>query len=78
MHGMAQQGRQPLNDGQSESEAKTAFAGGIAELVIFAEYCPKILLGDADAGIPDLDAQHSPAATASKQYLAILSVFQRV
>ena len=37
MHGMAKQGRQPLNDGQSEAEAKTAFTSGITELMIFIE-----------------------------------------
>ena len=78
MDRMAKQGRQALNDGQPETEAETAFAGGIAELMIFVEDCLKILLGNADAGIPNLDAQHSAAATAAKQYLAALGVFQRV
>ena len=64
---MVKQDRQALNDGQPETETETAFARDIAELVIFAEDSLKILLGNADAGIADLDAQRSAAATASKQ-----------
>ena len=57
MHGMAKQGRQTLNDGEPEPEAATSLASGIVELMIFAEDRLKIMLGYADAGIPDLDAQ---------------------
>ena len=70
--------REALNDGQSKTEAETALAGGITELMIFAEDRLKILLGNADAGIPNLDPQRSAAATAAKQHLAAPCVFQRV
>jgi hypothetical protein len=66
MHGVAKQGRETLNDGQSKTEAETAFVSGITELMIFAEDRLKILLSYADAGIPNLDAQRSRPATAAK------------
>ena len=78
MQGVIKQGREALHDGQSETEAQTAFARGIAELMIFPEDGLQVLRGNADPGIPNLNAQHSVAAAAAKQYLATLCVFQRV
>ena len=78
MHGVAKQGRQTLNDGEPEPEAVTSLASDIAELMIFAEDGLKIMLGYADAGIPDLDAQSSAATTAAEQYSATPRIFQSV
>src|SRR6185437_10123382 len=78
MHRMAKQGRQTLHDGETEPEAETALPRGIAELMIFAEDCLKILFRNADAGIPNLDAQLPPLSTAAKQHLSPLCIFQRV
>src|SRR5271169_3794373 len=38
----------------------------------------KLLVGNANSGVPDLDAQHAFASTATKQNLAALGVFHRV
>jgi len=75
---MAKQARQSLNDGKSKTEAKTAFTRGIVDLMVFVENYPKIVLRDANASVPNLDAQLPAAATAAKQYLAAPGVFQRV
>ena len=39
---------------------------------------PAALLGNADAGVPDLDADRAVAPAAAEQHLAALGVFQRV
>jgi hypothetical protein len=75
---MSEQIREALNDGQPKAEAETALAGGITDLMIFAEDCLKILFGNADSGIPNLDPEGSAVATAAKQHVAASCVFQRV
>ena len=75
---MAQQIAQALHDGETEAEAAAPFARGIVELMVLLEDRLKFLVGDADSGVPDLDAQHSLAPTATEQHLAAPGVFQRV
>ena len=75
---MAQQIPQALHDGETEAEAAAAFARGIVELMVLLEDRLKFLVGDADSGVPDLDAQHSLAPTATEQHLAAPGVFQGV
>src|SRR5665213_2192303 len=75
---MTQQIPQALHDGETEAEPAAAFVHGIVELMVFLEDRLKFLVGDADSGVPDLDAQHSFAPTATEQHLAALGVFQRV
>ena len=60
-----------------EPEAVTSLASDIAELMIFAEDGLKIMLGYADAGIPDLEAQ-SPPRRGSAASSATPRIFQSV
>ncbi len=69
---------QALHDRQPEAEAAAAFARRIVELMVFLEDRLKFVVGDADAGVPDLDAQHVAVPAAAQQHLALLGVFQRV
>ena len=58
-HAMAQKISQALHDGQAETKAAAAFARCIVELMVLVEDRLVFVLGYADAGVPDLDAQHS-------------------
>ena len=75
---MAQQISQALHDGQTETEATAALAGRIVELMELREDRVKLPLGDAGAGVPNLDAQLVAAPPAAEQDLAPLGVFHRV
>ena len=55
-----------------------SLAGGVVQLMVFFEDRLQLRLGDADPGVPDLDAQFSLAATAPDEHLAALGVFQGV
>ena len=63
--------RQPLHDGQAETQPAAAFARRVVELVVLLEDRLKLLVGNADAGIPDLDAQRARAPAAAEQHLAV-------
>ncbi len=52
---MVQQFSEVLHDGETETEP-TALRG-IRGLLVFLKYPRNIVLGDADAGVPDFDAQ---------------------
>src|SRR5580704_5442655 len=75
---MAQKVPQALHDGETEAEATASLAGGIAELMVLLENRLKLLVGDADSRVPDLDAQHSLPSTATEEHLAAPGVFQGV
>ena len=75
---MAQQVCQPLDDGETEAEAFAALARRIVDLMKLLEDRLKLLFGDADPGVPDLDAQHVAAPPAAEQDLALTGVFHRV
>ena len=75
---MAEQIGQTLYDRKTEAEAAAALARGVVELMVFVEDRLKFFVGDADAGIPNLDAQHVFAAAATEQYLSARGVFQRI
>ena len=64
---MAQQLRQPLHDGQAEAKAAAALAGRIVELMELLEDRLKLLFGDAEAGVPDLDPQLVATPPAAEQ-----------
>ena len=53
---VAHQQHQPLDDGQAHAEAARAVAAGVADLVELVEHLGQLLFGDADAGVPHLDA----------------------
>src|SRR6516162_4110096 len=74
----AQQVRQALHDGEAESETLAALARRIVELMELLENRLKLLFGNADPGIPDLDAQLVAAPPAAKQDLALIGVFHCV
>ena len=76
--GMAQQIPQALHDGETEAEATAVLAGRIVELMEFREDRAKLLLGDAGAGVPNLNAQLVAAPPAAEQDLAALGMFHCV
>jgi hypothetical protein len=75
---MTQQNPQASNDGEPEAEAAAPFTRGVIELMVFLENRLKFRIGDAHPGVPDLDAQHSFAPTATEQHFAVLGIFQGV
>src|SRR5580692_8123306 len=75
---MAKQFAQTLDDGQPQAEATTSLAGGVVHLVVFLEYSLQLRLGDADPGVPDLNAQIALSTTAPDEHLAAVGIFQRV
>ena len=77
-HAMAEQIAHPPHDGKPEAEAEAAFARLIADLMIFLENRLHFVFRNANAGIPDFDAQKSLAAAAAEQHLSRPGVFQGV
>ena len=75
---MAEQIPQTLHDGQAEAETPAPLTRGVVELMVLLEDRLKLPVGDANAGIPDLDAQDAAAPSATKQHLAGTGVFQCV
>ena len=75
---VAQQVSQALYDGETEAEALAALARRIVELMKLLEDRLKLLFGDADPGVPDLDAQHVAAPPAAEQDFALIGVFHGV
>src|SRR5580658_7854029 len=69
---------QALDDGETEAKALAALARRIVELMELLENCLKLLFGNADPGVPDLDAQLVAAPSAAEQDLAAVGVFDRV
>ena len=74
----AHQVRQALHDGEAEAETLAALARWIVELMELLENRLKLLFGNADPGIPDLDAQLVAAPPAAEQDLAFIGVFHCV
>ena len=68
----------PLHDRETKAKATASLARGIVELMVLLEDRLKFLVGNADPGVPDLDAQHSLAPAATQQHLAALGVFQGI
>jgi hypothetical protein len=75
---MIQQVPETLYDREAETEAFVTLASGNVELMEFSEDDLKLLLGDSESGIPDLDAQLVAASPAAEQDLTPLGVFHRV
>src|SRR5205085_3952939 len=73
-----QQFCQTLHDREAEADALAALAGRIVELMKLLEDRRKLLGRDANAGIPDLDAQFVAAPPATEQNLAFAGVLDRV
>src|SRR5688572_14828406 len=48
------------------------------ELMVLFENRLQVLIGNTDAGVPDLDAKRAPATAAAEQHLAVFGVFQCV
>ncbi|HWW52044.1 MAG TPA: hypothetical protein VN044_09960, partial [Verrucomicrobiae bacterium] len=75
---MAEQVGQTLDDGKAETEATHALASRIVELVELFEDRLNLLFGDADTGVPHLDAQFVAPAPAAEQDLASLSILDGI
>ena len=71
INGVPQQVRQPLDDCETETETLAALARGIVELMELLENRLKLSFGNADPGVPDLDAQLVATPTAAEQDLAL-------
>ena len=67
-----------LDDREAEAQPLAALAGGVVQLMVFFEDRLQLGLGDADPGVPDLDAQFALAAPAAEEHPAALGVFQGV
>jgi len=72
---VAQKVGDPLDNGETEAKALGALARRIVDLMELLKNCLKLLFGNADPGIPDLDAQFVAAPPAAEQDLALLVYF---
>ena len=75
---VAQQVCQALDDGETEAEALAALPSRIIELMELLKNRLKLFFGNADPGIPDLDAQLVAAPPAAEQDLTLIGVFHGV
>ena len=75
---VTQQIRQPLCDRKAETEPAAALARHIVELPELLEDRIQLSRGNADPGIPHLDAQRVAASPAAEQNLPLAGVLDRV
>src|SRR5690242_12926033 len=75
---MAEEMAQALDNGEAKAEPSAPFARRVVELVELVEDGAELGVGNADPGVPDLDAQPAAATTAAEQHLAALGVLDRV
>src|SRR4051794_34688671 len=75
---VTQQISQALNDGKAKAKAMAPFPRGVIDLMVFLEDRLKFPGGDADPGIPDVDAEICSAPSATEQHRAALGVLHRV
>ena len=75
---MAEQFAQAFDDREAQAQALASLAGGVVHLMVFVEDRPQLRLGDADPGVPDLDAQFALASSAPDEHPAALGEFQGV
>ena len=57
---------QALDDREAEAQPLAALAGGVVHLMVFFEDRLQLGLGDADPGVPDLDAQFALRVAGSR------------
>ena len=58
------------HDREAEAMPEVALAGGVADLEELLEDCLQLVLGDTDAGVPDLDPEPRATAAGAEQDLA--------
>src|ERR1700734_604924 len=75
---MTEQFPQAFDDREPEAQTLAPLAGGVVHLMVFVEDRLQLGLGDADPGVPDLDAQFALAPAAPDEHPAALGIFQRV
>src|SRR4051812_1360159 len=75
---VSEQGCQAVNDSQSDPEALDGSVGLLVASVKLAEDLTELIRRDADAGVPDLDADRRSAASAPDQHPSPLGVPDRV
>jgi len=62
----AEQPAKALHNGKTQAKAATSFPCRIIELVVLLEDRVKFLIGNADPGVPNLDAELSLAPTTTE------------
>ncbi len=72
---MTKQHAQPMHDRETQTQTAASFPGGVVELVVLVEDRLKLVIGNADSGVPDFDAQLSSVPAAAQQNLAVPGVF---
>src|SRR3546814_16524268 len=75
---MTQHVAEAPDDGKSQTETAIPCARSVVELLVIVEYRFVRGVGNADAGITHLDAQHPVASAATEQNLAGRGVFPRI
>ncbi len=75
---MAQQAAETMDDGQPEPQPAGPLPRRVLQLPVFLEDGAQLVVRDADAGVPDLDARETAVAAGAEQDLAAGRVFERV
>ena len=78
IHLVAQKCNEPLHDREAKTKATAALAGFVVELVILLENRLQFSVRDADACVPDLDAERAATPPAAQQHFARPRVFDRI
>src|SRR5688572_26046581 len=75
---MAEEPRRPFDDREPEPQALVAVALRVGELDELAEDLAALVLGDAAAGVPDLDPHTRRPPPAAHEHAALARVAKRV
>src|SRR5215831_4236143 len=73
---MVQDFSQSPDDRKTQAEAATRHA--LCPLIVLLEDVRQLIVGNADAAIPDFDANLVAGASAAQQYLAAIGVSNRI
>ena len=71
---MAEQGREPLDDGEAETKSLAAVPLDVADLIELLKDVRQAIRRDADTGVPDLDPQGLAASPAADEDLAMVGI----
>src|SRR5512134_938157 len=71
---MAEQGREPLDDGETKTKSLAAVPLDVADLIELLKDVRQAIRRDADTGVPNLDPQGLAASPTADQDLAVIGV----